>query len=79
MNRKVIENRLRRKLDRMGYRLIKSRVRDPDALTFGGYQIEKIESGQIVAGSGNLNRGYALTIDQVSEWISTEQPRRPRL
>jgi len=66
---KVRENRLRRKLDRMGYRLTKSRVRDPDALTYGGYQIEDIQTGGVVAGWGNANRGYALDLDEVEVWI----------
>ena len=33
------EDRLRRKLGRMGYRLMKSAARDPDNITFGGYMI----------------------------------------
>jgi hypothetical protein len=66
---KVRENRLRRKLDRMGLRLMKSRARDPDALTYGGYQIVDVETGGAVAGWGNANRGYALDLDGVEGYL----------
>jgi hypothetical protein len=36
---KVLENRLRRMLQRRGYQLIKSRRRDPRAIDYGGYMI----------------------------------------
>jgi hypothetical protein len=65
----VREDRLRRKLDRMGYRLMRSTARDPDSLTFGGYQITDIQHGGVVAGWGNAHRGYALDLDDVEAWI----------
>jgi hypothetical protein len=67
---KVLENRLRRKLDRMGYRLMKSRARDPDDLTFGGYQIVDVQINGLVEGHGNAGRGYGMTLDDVQEWIA---------
>ena len=66
---KVREDRCRRKLARMGYQLMKSRARDPDALTYGGYQIIDPEINGLVAGLGNANRGYAFDLDDVEEWI----------
>jgi nitrogenase subunit NifH len=66
---KVRENRLRRKLDRMWYRLVKSRARDPDHLAFGGYQILNIETGGVEAGWGNAGRGYAMTLGEVEAWV----------
>jgi hypothetical protein len=69
---KVRENRLRRALDRQGYRLLKSRARDPRDLTYGGYQIVDIEVGGVVAGWGNANRGYSLDLDSVEEWTNRE-------
>lgn len=36
---KVRENRLRRKAERQGYKLVKSRRRDPDATDYGTYQL----------------------------------------
>lgn len=70
---KVRENRLRRKLDRMGYRLMRSRARDPDDITYGGYQITDIEVGGVVAGYGNAGRGFAFDLEEVEEWIADER------
>jgi hypothetical protein len=66
---KVREDRFRRELDRMGYRLMKSRARDPRDLTFGGYQIVDVETNGLTAGWGNANRGFAFDLDDVEEWI----------
>lgn len=68
---KVMENRLRRMLERRGYRLMRSRARDPRDLTFGGYQIVDVQTGGVVAGYGNANRGYSLDLDEVEAWLST--------
>ena len=60
---KVRENRVRRALDRQGYRLLKSRARDPLALTYGGYMIVDHEVGGAVAGGqGNAGRGYDMSL-----------------
>jgi hypothetical protein len=70
MSDKVREDRLRRKLDRMGYQLKKSRARDRDDLTYGGYQIVDIGGmNGLVAGHGHVGRGYALRLDDVESWI----------
>lgn len=49
---KVMENRLRRKADRMGFRLVKSRRRDPDALDYGCYALIDHEFGGCAFGQG---------------------------
>jgi hypothetical protein len=59
----------RRQLDRMGYRLMKSRTRDPRDLTFGGYQIVEVQSNGLVAGWGNVQRGFGLDLDDVEDWL----------
>jgi hypothetical protein len=69
---KVVETQLRRKLDRMGYRLMKSRARDPDDLTFGGYQIVDVQMNGLVAGNGNAGRGYSYSLEDVGEWVKDE-------
>jgi hypothetical protein len=69
---KVRENRLRRKIERMGYMLMKSRARDPDALTYGGFQIVDPETKMLIAGWGNAERGYALDLDGVEAWIAAD-------
>jgi hypothetical protein len=66
---KILENRLRRELDRMGYRLQKSRARDPHALTYGGYQIKDLGANALAAGCGNADRGFSLRVDDVEAWI----------
>ena len=52
---KVLENRLRRMLQRRGYQLIKSRRRDPRAIDYGGYMIADASTNGVVAG-GSPNR-----------------------
>jgi hypothetical protein len=70
MDNKVRENRLRRMAARQGYVLTKSRARDPRDLTFGGYQIIDPAHGGVVAGWGNANRGYALDLAAVENWLT---------
>ena len=68
---KVLEDRLRRMLDRQGYRLVKSRARDPRALTYGGYIIVDHQVGGAVAGGdGNAGRGYGLDLATVERWAT---------
>lgn len=69
---KVRENRLRRKLDRMGYRLAKSRRRDPDAVDYGCYAITN-PSNHVVWGAGN--GWFSLNLDEVEEWIAETTAR----
>lgn len=70
MSDKVREALCRRQLDRMGYKLMKSRARDPNALTYGGYQIIDVETTGLAAGWGNAERGYAFDLDHVVEWTA---------
>ena len=58
---KIRENRMRRKLQRMGYVLLKSRRRDPQAYDYGGYDIIDANRNAIVFGNGNFN----LSLDDV--------------
>ena len=74
---KIREDRFRRELDRMGYRLMKSRARDPHALTYGGYQIADHETGGLVGGWGNCNRGFAFDLDDVQEWLKDARTQSP--
>jgi hypothetical protein len=70
MENKVLENRLRRMADRQGYRLQRSRARDPRDLTYGGYQLINLESGGVDFGWGNANRGYAASLKDVEEYLT---------
>jgi hypothetical protein len=69
MSDKVRENTLRRQLDRLGYRLMKSSARDPNDLTYGGYQIVDVQINGLVAGWGNANRGFGFDLDDVEDWL----------
>ncbi len=76
MDNKVLENRLRRMADRQGYRLLKSRARDPRDLTFGGYQLVNLQSGGVDFGWGNATRGYAASLEDIEEFLTA--PRKGR-
>jgi len=65
------ENLLRRELDHMGFRLVRSPACDPAAPT---YQIINIDTGCIDAG-----RGFALSLADAEAWIvRMTRPRRSR-
>jgi hypothetical protein len=68
-DKKVRENRLRRKLARMGFQLTKSKRKDPDALDFGKYVI--FEPGTTWAVFGNKKR-FDLSLDDVEAWIKQQ-------
>ena len=58
---KVRENRLRRMAGRQGYRLVKSRRRDPLAVDYGKYRIETADG---VEATG-------LTLDEAERRLSS--------
>jgi hypothetical protein len=62
------EARLRRMANRQGYRLIKSRRRDPRALGYGGYMIVDASANAVVA--GELDSPRALNLDEVEAWLT---------
>ena len=63
MAEKVRENRLRRAAERQGYRLSKSRRRDPRAIDYGGYMLVDVQTNGIVAGATPY--AYSLDLDAV--------------
>lgn len=78
---KVRENKVRRKLERMGYRLEKSRRRDPDAIDYGLYAIVDPETHGLMHPSASWG-AHALTLDEVEQWANETGPtivaeRRP--
>ena len=60
---KVVERRIRRALHRRGLALVRSRVRDPAALGFGGYQI--VEEDR----AGVARPGYTLSLADAEAWV----------
>jgi hypothetical protein len=72
---KTIENRLRLKLRRMGYRLEKNRIRDPQAYNYGGYMVIDGWRNFVVAGSHPCS--FAMTLEDVEDWIKEAEPNKP--
>ena len=74
---KVKENRLRRKLERMGYQLKKSRVRDPQAWNYGGYMIVDAWTGSVTTGTDDVGRPH-MSLDEVDAFTQEAGPSRPK-
>jgi len=72
MNYKTQENLIRRKLARMGYRLVKSRRRDPDALDYGCYEVVDVRTNFAVFGLGPVMGLPSASLEEVKEWIEEE-------
>jgi hypothetical protein len=67
---KIRENRLRRVAARQGFKLGKSRQRDPQALGYGTYGIYDPEhSNVLLLGNGPVRPGYGLTLDDVEQFL----------
>ena len=62
---KTRENRLRRVAERRGFRLEKSRIRDPRAIGYGRYCIY-----QDTAGPSGLVKESALPIAETITWVN---------
>ncbi len=77
---KVVENRLRDTLKRRGYTLVKSRRRDPLALTYGRYWVIFERSAEtpfgfaIPATEGDPERDYTMTLAEVDAWCASGKP-----
>ena len=65
----ISERTARRKLDRLGYVLYKSRVRNPADHRFGGYLIALQSSNGVVAGG---QPEFGLDLEDVAEFIKKE-------
>jgi len=64
---KVRENRLRRMARRRGYSVVKSRARDPRAITFGTYAVVDDRNNLVF---GDHNFGYGMDLDAIEEWLN---------
>lgn len=69
MARTTRESRLRRAAERQGFRLRKSRRRDPRAIGYGRYQLVPAgRKGGVGYGSGDMD--YKLTLDEVEKALN---------
>lgn len=73
---KVLENRLRRMAQRQGFRLVKSRRRDPRAIDFGCYMLADMNGGRPYgcAPYGAETGMPRLSLDEVEKYL-TDTPR----
>jgi hypothetical protein len=67
---RVRENRLRRMAQRQGYRLERSRRRDPRAIDYGGYQLIDIETSGVVFSQPPLE--HPADLDDIERFLTTE-------
>jgi len=67
-------NRIRRMLDRQGFRMTASRRHDPRARDYDRFNIIDMETEKIVFGDGKLFRHNA-TLDQCERWANGGEGR----
>lgn len=67
---KVRENRLRRMADRRGFRLMKSRTRDPKALDYGLYALVDVRTREAVNPPIAPRWTCSWTLDEVENWLN---------
>jgi hypothetical protein len=73
---KTYENRLRRQVERRGYKLQKIRRHDPTAWDYGTYQIVDTYTNTVVYTDYSVaGRGYGLSLEDVETWLAGETPR----
>jgi hypothetical protein len=65
---KVKENRLRRVAERRGFRLEKSRRRDPLAVDFGGYMLIDASTEAVVFGGSPV--AYSASLDDIENRLA---------
>jgi hypothetical protein len=65
---KVRENRLRHMAERQGFRLVKSRRRDPLAVDFGKYRVETADGVEPAHFASPM--GWGLTLDEVEHRLT---------
>ncbi|MFC9342885.1 hypothetical protein ACFT0G_06170 [Streptomyces sp. NPDC057020] len=66
---KTREIRLRRAAKRQGLTLHRSRVRDPRALSYARYRLER--DGHVIAGGDGT--GYSMTMDDIEQYLNGER------
>lgn len=64
------EARLRQRAHTRGYHIVKSRVRNPEDPTYGGYMLVESYSNRVeLGGYGN---GYTATLDDIEEFLKDD-------
>lgn len=73
---KVRENRLRRVAERRGFRLEKSRRRDPNAIDYGGYML--IDAFREAAVLGSAPYAYSSDLDEIEAYLDEGKKGSPK-
>lgn len=72
---KVRENRLRRKAERQGLKLAKSRRRDPNAWDYGTYMLVDARTNGLVM-PDVAGRAYGYSLDEIEEYLTADRRGR---
>jgi hypothetical protein len=67
---KVMENRVRRVAHRRGYKVIKSRRRDPKAIDYGGFMLIDARKNTVILGGSPI--AYSATIEEIESYLASE-------
>ena len=68
---KVRENRVRRIAERRGFKLAKSRLRDPYAVGYGGYML--IDARRNFAVLGGQHFDFSASLEDVEEYLTKQE------
>jgi hypothetical protein len=71
---KVLENLLRRVAVRRGYKLVKSRRRDPNAIDFGGYMVVDARTNAVLFGGSPTP--FVASLDDVKDFFDEDAEAR---
>ena len=75
MTDEIREQRLRRAVGRLGYRLVKSRCRTPEARVYGTFGVIDPDRNWWIA--ADPEEGYGWDLDDIQEWLSKPEEGAP--
>jgi hypothetical protein len=72
INLKVRENRARRMAQRQGFRLEKSRRRDPRAYDYGKYLLIDVDTNAVVYGGPGGGFRHGPNLEDIERWLTED-------
>ena len=75
MTDEIREQRLRRAVGRLGYRLVKSRCRTPEARVYGTFGVIDPDRNWWIA--ADPEEGYGWDLDDIEQWLSEPEEGAP--
>lgn len=76
MDNKVLENRVRRTLQRRGFGLQKCRVRDPRGYNYGRYWVILGHTGGLVDKIPGANFDQYVKLEDIAKWMDSPEAQR---